>query len=54
MSKIKFEELGLNERVLDAILALGFETPSPIQEKAIPVLLEGKDVIGQALSLIHI
>ena len=48
MSKIKFEELGLNERVLDAILALGFETPSPIQEKAIPVLLEGKDVIGQA------
>ena len=43
-----FDELGLNERVLDAIYALGFERPSPIQQAAIPVLLEGKDVIGQA------
>jgi len=45
---LKFKELGLNEKVLKAIDALGFEEPSQIQEKAIPILLKGKDVIGQA------
>ena len=43
-----FETLGLAEPVLRAIKDLGFEIPSKIQEKAIPVLLEGHDLIGQA------
>lgn len=44
----KFEQLGLNNEVLKAIEKLGFENPSPIQEKAIPVMMENYDVIGQA------
>ncbi|GLB49985.1 DEAD/DEAH box helicase [Neptunitalea lumnitzerae] len=36
----KFEQLGLNEQLLDAIREMGFESPSEVQEKAIPVLLE--------------
>lgn len=44
-----FEELGLNEHLLASIAALGFENPTAIQEKAIPVLLSGtKDFIGLA------
>src|SRR6201989_3184145 len=44
-----FEELGLNEQLLSAVHQLGFETPTAIQEKAIPVLLSGtKDLIGLA------
>ncbi|SFQ51176.1 ATP-dependent RNA helicase DeaD [Parafilimonas terrae] len=44
-----FEELGLNEHLLASITELGFENPTPIQEKAIPVLLSGtKDFIGLA------
>ncbi len=45
---ILFNELGLPEAVLRAIQDLGYEQPSPIQEKSIPVLLEGKDLLGQA------
>lgn len=44
----KFYELGIHENVLKAIEDMGFETPSPIQEKAIPVLLNNNDIIGQA------
>jgi ATP-dependent RNA helicase DeaD len=44
----KFEELGLSEEVLKAITDMGFTNPSKIQEKAIPMLLSGKDMIGQA------
>lgn len=44
----KFEQLGLNEKVLKAIHRMGFEKPSPIQEKSIPVMMENQDVIGQA------
>ncbi|MGN1181636.1 MAG: DEAD/DEAH box helicase [Faecalibacillus sp.] len=44
----KFKKLGLSEHVLKAIKQLEFEKPSPIQEKAIPVLLEHNDIIGQA------
>lgn len=44
----QFKQLGLNENVLKAIEQLEFEKPSPIQEKAIPVLLNGYDMIGQA------
>ncbi len=43
-----FSELGLSDEILDAVHDVGYESPSPIQEQAIPPLLEGKDVIGQA------
>lgn len=43
-----FERLGLSLETLQAIYGLGFEEPTPIQEKAIPIALEGHDVIGQA------
>ena len=44
----KFTELGLDKSLLDVIEKLGYSTPFPIQERAIPVLLENNDVIGQA------
>ena len=44
-----FEALGLEEKLLKAVEELGFSQPTPIQEKAIPVLLSGtKDLIGLA------
>jgi len=43
-----FAELGLSESTLQALQDVGYESPSPIQEQAIPPLLEGRDVIGQA------
>ena len=43
-----FEKLGLSPEILDAIKALGFERPFPIQEATIPLLRHGSDVIGQA------
>jgi ATP-dependent RNA helicase DeaD len=46
---MRFEDFGLSEQILSSITELGFETPTPIQEKAIPVLLSGtKDFIGLA------
>lgn len=46
---ITFESLGIEEGILQAIQVLGFTEPTPIQEKAIPVLLQGtKDFIGLA------
>jgi ATP-dependent RNA helicase DeaD len=46
---ITFDALGLEPRLLQATNALGFETPTPIQEKAIPVLLSGtQDMVGLA------
>jgi ATP-dependent RNA helicase DeaD len=43
-----FADLGLSESTLLALQDVGYEQPSPIQEQAIPSLLEGRDVIGQA------
>lgn len=43
-----FNQLILNESLLKALDELGYETPSPIQAETIPLLLEGKDIIGQA------
>ncbi|MGB4673985.1 MAG: DEAD/DEAH box helicase [Azovibrio sp.] len=43
-----FAQLGLSEAVLKALLDVGYETPSPIQAQCIPVLQEGKDLIGMA------
>ncbi|MCY6372010.1 DEAD/DEAH box helicase [Clostridium ganghwense] len=48
MGKIKFEDLPISEESKKAVADMGFEEPSPIQEKAIPLILEGKDVTGQA------
>ena len=43
-----FRELGLSEPILEALLAVGYETPTPIQAQAIPLLLSGSDLLGQA------
>jgi ATP-dependent RNA helicase DeaD len=43
-----FADLGPSEDLLEALRHLGYEQPTPIQEQAIPILLEGRDVIGQA------
>jgi ATP-dependent RNA helicase DeaD len=45
---IPFKDLGLAPEIQQALDELGYEEPSPIQEKAIPELLAGHDVIGQA------
>ncbi len=41
-----FSELGICPEIIEAIEVLGFETPSPIQESAIPAALEGSDIVG--------
>jgi ATP-dependent RNA helicase DeaD len=43
-----FAELGLSEATLAALDAVGYEAPSPIQARTIPLLLAGRDVLGQA------
>jgi ATP-dependent RNA helicase RhlE len=43
-----FSKLGLSKPVLEGVKAMGWTDPSPIQLRAIPLLLEGKDVIGSA------
>jgi ATP-dependent RNA helicase DeaD len=43
-----FSALGLDPRIVDALTALGYEEPTPIQEQAIPPLVEGRDLLGQA------
>ena len=43
-----FTDLDLPDALLRAIMELGYESPSPIQWKSIPILLEGKNIIGQA------
>jgi len=43
-----FEALGLPLEILEQIQRVGYETPSPIQAQAIPLLLEGRDLLGQA------
>ena len=43
-----FSELNLSEDLLKAIEKLGFEKASPIQSEAIPVLMAGRDVVGQS------
>lgn len=44
----KFTDLGLPETLLQALSAVGYESPSPIQAATIPPLLTGRDVLGQA------
>lgn len=45
---MKFEELNINEPILKALAEVGYTTPTPIQEQAIPPVLEGRDVLGCA------
>ena len=46
--EVLFDSLGLSEEILKAVTEMGFTKPSPIQAEAIPSLLEGRDVLGQA------
>lgn len=48
METIRFDELNLDAKILRAVTDMGFEAASPIQAKAIPLEIEGKDIIGQA------
>uniref|UniRef100_UPI00404849E0 DEAD/DEAH box helicase n=1 Tax=Algoriphagus sp. TaxID=1872435 RepID=UPI00404849E0 len=45
---IKFSDLGISEEILRAVEEMGYTQPSPIQLQAIPFVLQGRDVIGQA------
>ncbi|MBC2605535.1 DEAD/DEAH box helicase [Pelagicoccus albus] len=47
-NSVRFADLSLSQPVQDALVEIGYETPSPIQAKAIPVVLSGRDLIGQA------
>ncbi|SHJ61450.1 DEAD/DEAH box helicase [Paramaledivibacter caminithermalis] len=48
MDKIRFEELNCSEEIKKAVKDMGFEEATPIQTMAIPLVLQGKDVVGQA------
>ena len=48
METIRFDELGLMPQILRGIEEMGFEETTPIQAQAIPVVMSGRDVIGQA------
>ena len=48
MEEARFEDLGLCPEIMKAGKNMGFEEASPIQAKAIPAMMEGKDIIGQA------
>jgi ATP-dependent RNA helicase DeaD len=43
-----FADLGLDPSILESLAALGYEEPTPIQREAIPVLIRGQDILGQA------
>ena len=45
---MRFEELEVNAKILRAVTDMGFEEATPIQARAIPAVLEGRDIIGQA------
>ena len=45
---MSFEHLNLDERLLKAVEACGFQEPTPIQQQAIPVILDGEDLMGSA------
>src|SRR5689334_3569100 len=46
--KCGFKETGLIPELLNAVAKQGFQSPTPIQEKCIPIILEGRDLLGQA------
>src|SRR6202142_3746872 len=45
---MSFSALGLSEKILEGVKAMGYTEPTPIQLRAIPLILAGKDVIGSA------
>jgi ATP-dependent RNA helicase RhlE len=45
---MSFNELGLDKALLEGVAAMGYENPTPIQEQAIPLVLDGRDVVGCA------
>ena len=47
-NEASFANLGLSDVLLESIVQVGFKKPTPIQEAAIPALMEGLDIIGQA------
>ena len=47
-SPLTFASLGLRTELVDAVSALGYEEPTPVQRETIPLLLEGRDLLGQA------
>jgi ATP-dependent RNA helicase RhlE len=48
MDTSKFAELGLDEHILEGVAALGFTDPTPVQAQAIPLVLEGRDLVASA------
>ena len=47
-TKKDFSQLGLSQDIVDTVTKLGYENPTPIQQYAIPYILSGRDVLGQA------
>jgi ATP-dependent RNA helicase RhlE len=45
---LSFDNLGLDDRLLEAVRSMGYTAPTPIQEAAIPAVIEGRDVVGCA------
>src|SRR5208337_4340393 len=45
---MSFSALGLSEQILEGVKAMGYAEPTPIQLRAIPLILSGRDVIGSA------
>jgi ATP-dependent RNA helicase RhlE len=48
LDNLSFDNLGLDERLLKAVRAMGYTAPTPIQEQSIPAIVAGKDVVGCA------
>ena len=48
MELLRFEDMNISNEICRAVLDMGFEEATPIQSQAIPVILEGKDIIGQS------
>ncbi|MDW7657681.1 MAG: DEAD/DEAH box helicase, partial [Bacillota bacterium] len=48
MDNITFPQLALSPQILQALQDMGFEEATPIQAEAIPLILEGRDILGQA------
>src|SRR3989338_11290490 len=47
---MKFDEMAIDPRILKALKEMGFSQPTEIQEKSIPLLMEGKDLIAQSMT----
>lgn len=47
-NELKYEDADIDERIIHAVKEMGFEVMTPIQAKAIPEMIRGRDIIGQA------